>query len=427
MAPGAVSQAKSAEQLATDARADEIIAEYQRTGKMPAPAPDAVHAAPTGVTRTFNVTARKFTYDITPSPFTVNQGDDVIIHAVASDADHGMAMENYISISEGELPKGMMKTFHFIADVAGPFTFFCTNSECGTGHSGMSGTFNVTAAPPSPSVTSFTPVSGRASGGTSVQITGTNFQNGAIADFDGTDATSTTFHSATSLTAVTPAHAAGSVTVTVRNLDTGSGSKSGFTFIPPPDVTGSLNPSFGPQAGGTVVTITGSGLQSGATVTFGGVAGTNVVVTGTTLTVTTPAHPTGDKPSLSVPVVITNPDGQSTTVADGFTYNAPVSINLTAVAPPNGSTDGGTTVTLTGSGFSSGAVAVTIGGGAATNITVVNDTTVTARSAAHFQGAVDVVVTISGASATKAGAFTYIAPPATPIPHGPRHRASKKK
>jgi hypothetical protein len=427
MHAAAAPAAKTAEQLATDARADEIIAEYQRTGTFPVAAPDAMRATPTGVTRTFNVVAKKFTYDITPSPLTVNQGDDVIIHAVATDADHGMAIENYVGIAEGDLHQGVMKTFHFIADVSGPFTFFCTNSECGTGHSGMSGTFTVNAAPPSPTITSFTPTSGKASGGTTVQITGTNFLSGAIVDFGGTDATSTIRNSATSLTAVSPAHAAGSVTVTVRNSDGGTGSKTGFTFVAAPTVT-NLNPASGPQAGGTVVTITGTGFVSGATVSFGGVAGTNVSVTSaTTMVATAPAHPNGDKPTVAVNVVVTNPDSQSATVTNGFTYNAPVSINLAGIAPVSGTADGGTTVTLTGSGFSSGMVAVTIGGGVANNVTVVNDTTVTAQTVAHFQGPVDVVITVGGGSATMVRAFTYNTPVSMPIPHGPRHRAAKKK
>ncbi|HYU23836.1 MAG TPA: SBBP repeat-containing protein, partial [Thermoanaerobaculia bacterium] len=43
-------------------------------------------------------------------------------------------------------------------------------------------------------------------------------------------------------------------------------------------VTG-IAPTFGPTAGGTRVTLTGEGFQSGATVTFGGIAGTSVSVT----------------------------------------------------------------------------------------------------------------------------------------------------
>jgi hypothetical protein len=105
-----------------------------------------------------------------------------------------------------------------------------------------------------------------------VTITGANFQSGATVSFGGTAATSVTFTSATQLTAVTPAHAAGSVGVTVTNPDTQTGTLSNaFTFVPPPTVS-SVAPSSGPTAGGTTVTITGANFQSGATVTFGGEA-----------------------------------------------------------------------------------------------------------------------------------------------------------
>ena len=51
----------------------------------------------------------------------------------------------------------------------------------------------------------------------------------------------------------------------------------------------SVTPNSGAIAGGTAVTITGIDFATGATVTFGGVAATNVVVVNsTTITATTP-------------------------------------------------------------------------------------------------------------------------------------------
>ena len=85
--------------------------------------------------------------------------------------------------------------------------------------------------------------------------------------------------------------------------------------LPAPTVT-SVAPPTGAVAGGTAVTITGTGFVSGATVTFGGTAATGVtVVNGTTITCTTPAHAAG-----AVTVVVTNPDTQTGTLASGFTY-----------------------------------------------------------------------------------------------------------
>jgi hypothetical protein len=81
-------------------------------------------------------------------------------------------------------------------------------------------------------------------------------------------------------------------------------------------------------AGGTGVTITGTNFVTGATVTFGGTAATNVAVTNsTTITATTPAHAAG-----AVTVTVTNPDTQSGSLANGFTYNAAVAISFVQVA-----------------------------------------------------------------------------------------------
>jgi len=86
--------------------------------------------------------------------------------------------------------------------------------------------FTIAAALPAPAVTSIDPTSGPFSGGTSVTVTGTGFVNGATVLFGGLGATSVTFNSSTSLTAVTPAQGSGTVSVTVFNPDGQSGSLS---------------------------------------------------------------------------------------------------------------------------------------------------------------------------------------------------------
>jgi hypothetical protein len=83
----------------------------------------------------------------------------------------------------------------------------------------------------SPTVSGVAPNSGPTGGGTNVTISGTNFVSGATVSFGGTAATNVTVASSTSITARTPAHAVGAVTVTVTNPDTQSGTlASGFTY-----------------------------------------------------------------------------------------------------------------------------------------------------------------------------------------------------
>ena len=86
---------------------------------------------------------------------------------------------------------------------------------------------------PTPTVSSIVPVSGPTTGGTGVTITGTNFVSGATATLGGVAATSVTVVGATTITATTGAHAAGTVDVVVTNPDAQSGTlASGFTYTP---------------------------------------------------------------------------------------------------------------------------------------------------------------------------------------------------
>jgi len=174
-----------------------------------------------------------------------------------------------------------------------------------------------------PLVGGVSPASGPTAGGTSVTISGTGFASGAGVSFGGTAASNVSVVGSTTITAVTPSHASGGVNVVVTNPGGESGTKTnGFTYasapLPAPSVSG-INPTSGTTAGGTPVTISGSNFVSGATVTIGSTAATNVVVSnGSTITATTPAHAAG-----TVNVVVQNPDAQSGTLVSGYTYTAP--------------------------------------------------------------------------------------------------------
>ena len=54
---------------------------------------------------------------------------------------------------------------------------------------------------------------------------------------------------------------------------------------------------------------------------------------------------------------------------------------------------------------------MTFGGTAATNVVVVNSTTITATTPAGSAGAVTVTVTVNGQSGSLTNGFTYLAPP----------------
>lgn len=123
----------------------------------------------------------------------------------------------------------------------------------------------------------------------------------------------------------------GSESITVPNLPTSSArikvacvgnvffaiSRPNFTVTAGTGpVVSSVSPATGATAGGTAVTITGSGFEAGATVTIGGVPATSVnVASATSITAVTAAHAAG-----AVDVVVTNPGPVTGTLATGFSY-----------------------------------------------------------------------------------------------------------
>jgi alpha-tubulin suppressor-like RCC1 family protein/Tol biopolymer transport system component len=172
-----------------------------------------------------------------------------------------------------------------------------------------------------------------------------------------------------------------------------------YRFLGTVAVTGA-SPAQGSVEGGNEVTMTGSFFLQGASVSLGGTLAPVVRVLNTeTLVATTPAHAAG-----AVDVVVTNPDGLSARLAGGFTY-APLLPTITAVMPPRGPTTGGTRVYITGTNLVG--AAVTVGGVAATSVTVLDASNLTAVTPPGAAGARDVAVTTSAGAAALTAGFTY--------------------
>jgi|GEM_PF-4727954 len=96
-------------------------------------------------------------------------------------------------------------------------------------------------------------------------------------------------------------------------------------------VLNSVSPASGRIAGGDPVTLKGLNFLPGATVTFGVVSATDVVVVDdTTITCTTPPHVPGP-----VDVTLTNPPGVQVTLTDGFTYTVSILMEFITIAAGN--------------------------------------------------------------------------------------------
>lgn len=255
-----------------------------------------------------------------------------------------------------------------------------------------------------PTVTSLSPTGGPTGGGADLVITGTGFQSGAVASVNGVDCATTTFTSATSVTCSTPAGALGTVGVTVTNPDSQSGSlAASYTYQVPPSIV-SVSPAAGSTAGGNAITITGTDFLTPTQVKIGSTLCPVTAENATTITCTVPAQAAG-----SYTLYVYNNDNQSASILNGYTYL--VAPTITGVSPNGGDVAGGTSITLTGTNFFSGAT-VDFGGSACGTVSVTDSTTLTCTTSAHAAGAVSVTVTnIDAQFGVGANIFTYQVPP----------------
>ena len=253
--------------------------------------------------------------------------------------------------------------------------------------------------------TAITPAVGPTSGGQVVTITGAGFTPDTTVTFGALPATDVTVAAdGTSLTATTPAAPAGPVTVTVAAPAAGA-AELAYTYVAP-TIT-AIDPAQGPAAGGTQVTLTGTGLDTTTGVTFDGVAGTvvSVLPDGTQVVVTSPAG-TG-----LADVVLTAPAGVTTAAPRQFVYVSPGGPTVAAVTPSAGPTTGGQTVVLTGTGLD-GVTDVSFGGVPATIVGTPTDTSITVTTPAGAPGLVDVTLDGADGAAVLEDAYTYVAAPA---------------
>ena len=232
-------------------------------------------------------------------------------------------------------------------------------------------------------------------------ITGYGFVAGSTVKIGGTTCGSVVVVDQTTITCTTGSRSAGvaNVVVSLSRYVTITGTNL-YTYVCPPSVS-SVSPKFGDIAGGTSVTINGSGFVSGSTVTIGGVACTSVVfVSAYKLTCTTGARASG-----LVNAVVTLPNLVSGTGKSLYTYVGPPTV--TGIKSTYGSVLGGSYVHIYGSGFVTG-ITITIGGVACTKPVIQSyGNEVDCYTGAHAAGLVDIVVTTPFGTATLSGGYRY--------------------
>lgn len=175
-----------------------------------------------------------------------------------------------------------------------------------------------------PAVTAVSPADGPVTGGTTVTITGSGFTGTTSVSFGGVPASSFTVDSAISITAISPAHDAGTVDVTVTTPGgtSATGSADQFTYTSPLITTGTISgtvkDSNNNLVSGATVSLTVSGSVYSAQTAADGAYSILNIPAGTDYTVTTSKAGFQDRIVSGVTVTA----GSTTTGVDFILYTA---------------------------------------------------------------------------------------------------------
>jgi hypothetical protein len=243
-----------------------------------------------------------------------------------------------------------------------------------------------------PAITSFTPTLGTT--GTVVTIIGVNLTGVSGVSFGDSAATSFTYVSPDTVTAIVGGGASGPVSLIAA---AGGTSLAGFIYGSTPVIT-SFTPDSAAQ--GSLVTISGKGFTGTGTILFGGTpAQSFTVLNDSTITATVGVGSSGT-------ITVTNPIGFATSTRNFFfIYNNIPPVVLTSFSPD--SAGPGATVTITGQNLS-GITAISFGGTPAQSFRIYSDSVVYVTVGPGSTGSL--VVTGNNGTDSLAG-FFYIAPP----------------
>jgi len=195
---------------------------------------------------------------------------------------------------------------------------------------------NITLTPAPPTVTSISPTSGTTAGGTSVTLTGTSFTGATAVSFGGTAAASFTVNSATSISATSPAHAAGTVDVTVTTPSGTSATSvlDQFTFaVPPPPVASVVSATVAHGSSSNPITLSLSGGTATSVAVSTAASHGTATATGTTISYTPTASYSGTD---TFAYTATNAGGTSSPATATITVSAPA----LAISPAGGNLTG---------------------------------------------------------------------------------------
>ena len=278
-------------------------------------------------------------------------------------------------------------------------------TPAGTSASTSSAVFNYV-----PEITAVSPNQGPLTGENTVTVSGVGLssKHGFEYSFGGDLATGVSCSTSTTCTMVVPTHGLGSVQLKIETPFGNSPTSVTYTYGAP-SIT-SFTPTVGPTTGGVAIGISGANLASGMTVLFGSTPATGVVCVGPTFCWVN--NPTGSVGSVHLSATVD--DVTSAPSAGTFTFE--VFPTIASISPNPAAA--GTTVTVTGTGFSTTAgqttfnfFAINVNG---TSCSATQCSAVVPQEVNGTATTTAVTVTVNGNTSTDWVAFAYPGKPAPP-------------
>ncbi|RBJ82244.1 IPT/TIG domain/outer membrane autotransporter barrel domain-containing protein [Pseudomonas sp. MWU12-2534b] len=223
-------------------------------------------------------------------------------------------------------PGSATTVLHGTPTAAGNYTFSITLND---GHNdGGVATYNLlVTSSATPTLTSVSPSSGSTAGATAVTLTGTNFTGATAVTFGGVAATGFTVNNATTITATTPAHAAGAVNVAVTTPGGSATLTNSYTYAVPAPTVGPASATVAANSNANPITLSLSGGAATSVAVASPASHGTATASGTSITYTPAAGFSG---SDSFTYTATNTSGTSSPATVTITVTPPT----LAITPP---------------------------------------------------------------------------------------------
>ncbi|MBB1616513.1 IPT/TIG domain/outer membrane autotransporter barrel domain-containing protein [Pseudomonas sp. UMC65] len=228
-------------------------------------------------------------------------------------------------------PNSPTTTLHGAPTIAGNYTFNISLND-GRNQAGVATyTLEVTGAA-TPTLTSVAPNSGSTAGATAVTLTGSNFTGATSVSFGGTAAPSYTVNNATTITATTPAHAAGAVNVTIITPGGSATLTNGYTYAVPAPTVGPVSATVAANSSANSITLSLSGGAATSVAVASAASHGTATASGTSISYTPTAGFSGTD---SFTYTATNASGTSSPATVTITVTPPT-LAITPTTLPNG-------------------------------------------------------------------------------------------